>query len=158
MAVSPLAVQQLAETVLGCVCATLEAVACEVADQPGCPCRACVVPGASAWDGCNDLCGARDPGGQLTVHVARIHPTVAFPLEDRQVQGVRNCAAPTAIAVDLVVTLLRCAPTLDESGCPPPAGSWPQPRRSPTWMPPACSPRSCAACPRPGRGGGDRSS
>lgn len=119
MAVSLLAIQQLAETVLACVCSTLEATAAEITDQPGCPCRACVVPGPPAWDGCADPCGPQDGhGGQLTVHVARIYPTASFPAEDRTLLGSRGCAMP-ATAVDLVVTLLRCAPTVDEHGCPP---------------------------------------
>lgn len=119
MAVSLLAVQQLAETVLGCVCSTLEETAAEIEDQPGCPCRACVVPGPPAWDRCTDPCGTGDGvGGQLTVHVARIYPSLSFPADDRTVFGTRACPAP-ATAVDLVVTLLRCAPTLDEHGCPP---------------------------------------
>jgi hypothetical protein len=119
MAVSLLAVHALAETVLGCVCATLDRTAAEVEGQPGCPCRACVVPGPPAWDGCTDPCGSGEgAGGQLTVHVARIYPTTTFPAEDRPVLGSRGCMVP-GTAVDLVVTLLRCAPTLDEHGCPP---------------------------------------
>ncbi|MFC4060255.1 hypothetical protein ACFOWE_18275 [Planomonospora corallina] len=31
----------------------------------------------------------------------------------------RGCAAAPLLAAELVVTLLRCAPTLDERGCPP---------------------------------------
>ncbi|MEC3994984.1 hypothetical protein VSR01_16185 [Actinacidiphila sp. DG2A-62] len=120
MALSPLALHQLAETVLGCVCATLDTTAAEVPGQPGCPCRACVVPGPPAWDGCTDPCGGGEgPGGQLTVHVARTYPSTAFPIEDRQVQGARGCTPPATTAVDLVVTLLRCAPTVDDTGCPP---------------------------------------
>lgn len=120
MALNPVALQELAETVLGCVCATLDATAAQMPDQPGCPCRACVVPGPPAWDGCADPCGQGDGvGGQLTVHIARTYPTSSFPAEDRQVQGARSCLPPTTTAVDLVVTLLRCAPTLDETGCPP---------------------------------------
>jgi hypothetical protein len=119
MAMSPLAVHELAETVLGCVCAALDATAAKVEDQPGCPCRACVTPGPPAWDGCDEPCGTDGAGGQLTVHVARIYPTAAFPTEERVVLGARNCPAPAAIAVELVITLLRCAPTMDERGCPP---------------------------------------
>ncbi|MFD8509718.1 hypothetical protein ACFV27_01030 [Streptomyces antimycoticus] len=118
MALSALAVHELAETVLGCVCAGLEDTAAAVEDQPGCPCRACVVPGPPAWDGCNDPCGD-ETGGQLSVHVARIYASSAFPTEDREVRGARNCPPPTTTAADLVVTLLRCAPTADERGCPP---------------------------------------
>ncbi|WNI20284.1 hypothetical protein [Actinacidiphila sp. ITFR-21] len=119
MAVSPLAVHTMAETVLGCVCAMLDQTAAEVEGQPGCPCRACVVPGPPAWDGCADPCGpAESVGGQLTVHVARIYPSSSFPAEDRTVLGTRGCLVP-ATAVELVITLLRCVPTIDEHGCPP---------------------------------------
>ncbi|MGW1352838.1 hypothetical protein ACWCQE_26750 [Streptomyces sp. NPDC002409] len=114
-----LGIHELAETVLGCVCAALEETAAAVEDQPGCPCRACVVPGPPAWDGCNDPCSADGAGGQLTVHVAGTHPTAAFPSRDRVVVGGRNCVPPAATAVELVITLLRCAPMMDERGCPP---------------------------------------
>lgn len=120
MALTPLAVHNLAETVLGCVCAGLEDAATLVDGQPGCPCRACVTPGAPSWDGCNDPCGSGE-GGQLTVHVERIYATSSFPTEERAgvVQGGRNCVPVQTTAVELVVTLLRCAPTMDERGCPP---------------------------------------
>ncbi|WP_424639928.1 hypothetical protein [Embleya sp. AB8] len=58
-------------------------------------------------------------GGQLTVHVARIFPTHSFPVDDRLILGGRNCTPPPTTAVELVVTLLRCVPTVDERGCPP---------------------------------------
>ncbi|MFF2612377.1 hypothetical protein [Kitasatospora sp. NPDC058046] len=118
MAMNPLGAHELAETLLGCVCAELEETAAAVDGQPGCPCRACVVPGPPAWDGCNDPCSSDAAGGQLTVHVARLLATSAFPSEDRALQGARNCAPPT-VAVELVITLLRCAPVMDERGCPP---------------------------------------
>ncbi|MDX2813445.1 hypothetical protein PV410_12910 [Streptomyces sp. PA03-5A] len=120
MALSPLAVHDLAESVLACVCAALEATAAEIDGQPGCPCRACVVPGAAAWDSCDDPCGQEQgAGGQLTVNVARIYPSTTFPTEDRDVRGIRGCTPPPITAVDLVITLLRCAPGPDEGGCPP---------------------------------------
>lgn len=118
MAVRLLAVHELAEAVLGCVCAALEDAAGTVDGHPGCPCRACVVPGPPAWDGCNDPCSGDKVGGQLTVHVARTFATSAFPAEERAVQGARNCLPPT-MAAELVVTLLRCAPAMDSGGCPP---------------------------------------
>lgn len=118
---NPLAIHEMAETVLACVCQSLDETAATVEDHPGCPCRACVVPGPPAWDGCNDPCGVdgKGAGGQLTVHVARTYATSSFPVDDRVVQGVRNCQPPAAIAVELVVTLLRCAPVMDSGGCPP---------------------------------------
>lgn len=119
MALTSLAIHDAAETVLGCVCAALDDVAGTVDGQPGCPCRACVVPGPPAWDGCNDPCSSDKVGGQLSVHVSRIFPTSTFPTEERVVQGGRNCAPPSTTAVEMVVTLLRCAPTMSERGCPP---------------------------------------
>lgn len=121
MALSALAVQTLAETVLSCVCTALDATAAEVEGALGCPCRACVVPGPPAWDSCADPCGPGEGvGGQLSVHVARIYPSAQseFPAEYRTVLGARGCQLP-GTAVELVVTLLRCAPMINENGCPP---------------------------------------
>lgn len=114
-------VNELATAVLACVCTTLDATAAEIEGQPGCPCRACVMPGSPAWDSCEDPCGSsEETGGQLTVHVARIYPTTEFPTETREVRGVKSCS-PTRIAVELVITLLRCVPVSDpDTGCPPP--------------------------------------
>lgn len=122
MALTPLAIHDLTEAVLGCVCAALDLTAAEVDGQPGCPaCQACVVPGQPAWDSCDDPCGKEGSGGQLSVSVARIYPSTDadFPAEARMVQGVRGCVPPTVTALELVITLLRCAPTFSETGCPP---------------------------------------
>lgn len=88
MPLTPYSVHDLAEAVLGCVCAALDTTAEEIPGQPGCPCRVCVVPGLSAWDGCDEEegCGQPEGGahGQLTVSVARIFPSgQSFPTEDR---------------------------------------------------------------------------
>lgn len=121
MALTPLAIHDLAETVLACVCMALDDVAAEVEGQPGCPCRACVVPGTPAWDDCSDPCSGDDgPGGQLTVNFARIYGTSRFPQEEiDNVQGTRGCQPPATMAAEMVVTLLRCVPTVNENGCPP---------------------------------------
>ncbi|WP_326694749.1 hypothetical protein [Streptomyces sp. NBC_01766] len=121
MALNSLAIRDLTEAVVGCVCAALARTAQEVEGQPGCPCRACVVPGQPAWDSCDDPCGQDGEGGQLTVSVARIYGSsdAEFPSESRVVQGVRGCTPPPITALELVVTLLRCAPTFSEDGCPP---------------------------------------
>lgn len=119
MALRPLALHDLAAAVLACVCVALNDVAAEVEGQPGCPCRACLVPGAPAWDSCTDPCGQDGEGGQLTVSIARWWPSVDFPARDQEVRGLRGCAPPPATAAEMVVTLLRCAPTVDERGCPP---------------------------------------
>ncbi|MER7841671.1 hypothetical protein ABTY98_38750 [Streptomyces sp. NPDC096040] len=128
MALNLNAVQDAAEAVLGCVCAALQEAAGQVDGQPGCPCRTCLVPGTVAWDSCDDPCNeapAGGAGGQLSVNVARLFPSTDFPTADRtlpptQARGRLTCATPPAMAVELVVTLLRCAPTFDEGGCPPP--------------------------------------
>ncbi|TDC29494.1 hypothetical protein E1211_25895 [Micromonospora sp. 15K316] len=120
MALTALGVHELAERVLACVCQALDATAEEVTGHPGCPCRACVVPGAPAWDSCEDPCdNSGGPGGQLTVHVARIFPSREFPAPDQTVLGLRGCTPPSTTAAELVVTLLRCAPAPTEHGCPP---------------------------------------
>ncbi|MGW6414357.1 hypothetical protein [Streptomyces sp. NPDC055055] len=120
MALNLTAVHALAETVLGCVCQALETAAAADEEQPGCPCRAFLSPGPPAWECCEEPCGVNGgAGGQLTVHVARIYPTSSFPVDERVVQGGRNCQTPTTTAVELVVTLLRCTPTMDERGGPP---------------------------------------
>lgn len=120
MALSPLAIHDLAETVLACVCEALDQVALEVEGHPGCPtCRTCVVPGQAAWDGCDDPCGSSETGGQLSVGYARIYGTTRFPEPDLEVQGLRGCKPPATMAAEMVVTLLRCAPIVNENGCPP---------------------------------------
>lgn len=128
MAVMTGSVQEAAESVLGCVCAALQDAAAADPEQPGCPCRSCIVPGMPAWDSCDDPCNrspAGGAGGQLTVNVARVYQSADFPIPDRGLppaaaRGARmHCAPPSNLAVELIVTLLRCAPGPDEDGCPP---------------------------------------
>ncbi|WP_294011713.1 hypothetical protein [Streptomyces sp.] len=53
------------------------------------------------------------------MNVARVHPTTEFPNETHEVLGLKSCR-PTRIAVELVITLLRCVPPIDENNqCPP---------------------------------------
>lgn len=119
MPLSPLAVHDTAQDLLACVCATLDDFVLRADDYPGCPtCRRCVVPGAPAWDSCADACTG-ETGGQLTVNLARLYGSTNFPAEDTQPQGVRGCRLPQFTVVDLVVTLLRCAPGPTPQGCPP---------------------------------------
>lgn len=116
----PLAIHDLAKQVLACVCAALEDTAATIEGQPGCPsCGTCVVPGQAAFDRCEDPCSGDT--GQLSVGLARVYPstTTTFPAEDRQVRDLRECVPPPVTAVELVVTLLRCAPTPTDDGCPP---------------------------------------
>lgn len=124
MALSLLAVHQAADNLLNCVCEALARVPAEVPGLPGCPCRSCVVPGASAADGCDGDCGPLPPGefpGQLTVNVIRIYPTdrQSFPREVQAVRDLKQCLAPPVTAVELAVTLYRCAPLPSDTGCPP---------------------------------------
>lgn len=122
MALSPTAVHDTAQALLGCVCVALDQVAETIEGQPGCPeCRTCVVPGLVAWDSCDDPCDSGGGQGQLTVSIVRMYPSsvATFPGEDRPVQGIRGCTPPQLTALELVVTLLRCAPTPSEEGCPP---------------------------------------
>ncbi|GGZ23268.1 hypothetical protein GCM10010387_15480 [Streptomyces inusitatus] len=102
------------------MCAALASAAETVEGQPGCPCRACVVPGTVAWDSCEDPC-AGDGAGQLSVSVIRAYAATldGFPAEARTVFGVRGCVPPPFTAVEIAVTLLRCTPGFDERGCPP---------------------------------------
>ncbi|MFI7467417.1 hypothetical protein [Nonomuraea sp. NPDC049646] len=119
MALTSEGLHDLMRVMLACVCEALDEAALAVEGHPGCPCRACVVAGPPAWDQCTDPCGGDQVGGQLTVHLERIFPSTEFPQEDRQVRGTPGCRAPATTAAEIVVTLLRCAPVLDERGCPP---------------------------------------
>lgn len=93
-----------AAALLACVRATLAVTVAGVPD------RVCLVPGELAWDECD--CGL------LAVTVGRVYPSSTFPtdvsLDPRQV----DCAPPYTVA-DVTVTVLRCAPTVDEAGNPP---------------------------------------
>ena len=123
MALTPTTVHEIAEQLLGCVCAALDDVAAVNPQLAGCPtCRTCVVPGTPAWDSCGECCGGGgEVGGQLTVGVARMWSSTreTFPAEDRTVRDSRGCRLPVT-AVELVVTLLRCVPGPDDRGDPPP--------------------------------------
>jgi hypothetical protein len=121
MALKTTGIQDIAEAVLACVCVTLDQVAAANPDQPGCPtCRSCVVAGQVAWDDCSNPCGSEEGvGGQLTVSVGRWFLSTNFPAEDRTVLGQRTCVLPPSLSVEIIVTLLRCAPEGDTEGCPP---------------------------------------
>lgn len=121
---NPLAVDQLAHTVLECVCAALDQAAADMAelgylDHPGCPCRVAVVPGAAVADDCCDTCP--DPagaGGTLYVSVGPVYPTDPFP---QRVFTLRDPCSPAGqdIAVDLTVSLWRCTPSVNTLGRAP---------------------------------------
>jgi hypothetical protein len=118
MALNPTGLYDLAQTILACVCAELDATAELIEGQSGCPARSCVVPGTVAWDGCDGACDVVSCG-QLSVSIARTYASTNFPVEDRTVLGLRGCTPPPTTAAEIVITLLRCTPTLDGNGCPP---------------------------------------
>ncbi|MFF4179725.1 hypothetical protein [Streptomyces sp. NPDC001750] len=119
MPLQPLAIHEAAQDLLDCVCVTLDDLATRIKDYPGCPtARRCLVPGLPAWDSCEDPCTG-DAGGQLTVNLSRMYASTDFPAEDHRPQNVRGCVRPLSTAVELVVTVLRCAPGPTEDGCPP---------------------------------------
>lgn len=127
-----LAVHQAAQDLLNCVCTSLAALPVELPGLMGCPCRAGVVPGEPAADGCDGGCDMQ-PGdwpGQLTVNVDRLFATDfnTFPRETGTlstvgngsgIRDLKNCAMPQVTAVVLRVTLWRCVPGPDDRGCPP---------------------------------------
>jgi len=95
--VIPDLIVRLTQEVLDCCCSALEKTIC------GCPDRAFVSAGAVAWDRCCD-------GGQLWVGVERVFAYDRFPAP----ATVVNCMPP--LAADLVVGILRCAPTVNDQG------------------------------------------
>lgn len=124
MALSFLAVHQAAENLLTCVCTGLGRLPVEVPGLAGCPCRSCVVPGVAAADGCDSDCGALPAGtypGQLSVNVIRLYSTdrQSFPREVATVRDLKQCVPPQVTAVELAVTVYRCAPMPSDQGCPP---------------------------------------
>lgn len=123
MSIDPTALHALTEGILGCVCAQLTETARKVTGQPGCPCRSCVVPGRPAWDSCDGPDTVEGAGGQLSVNVVRMFATTVeqFPEAVRNVQNAR-CAPTQLIAVEIGITLLRCAPVVDDRGYLPECG------------------------------------
>lgn len=124
MALSLLAVHQAADNLLTCVCAGLSRLPTEVPGLAGCPCRSCVVPGLVAADGCDSDCAAPPEGvypGQLSVNVIRIFSSdrQSFPREVLSVRDEKHCAPPPVTAIELGVTVYRCAPFPSDEGCPP---------------------------------------
>lgn len=76
-------------------------------------CRTFVAPGGSpAWDACCD-CGTGE--GMAWVQISQVFPTDNFPVQQT---GAMRCA-PTGYGVQLVVGILRCAATLDDTGRAP---------------------------------------
>lgn len=121
MALTPFTLYEIAEDLLGCVCAALDHTAAANDGLLGCPdCRTCIVPGAVSWDDCDGVCSG-STGGQLTVSWDTTWASTAqtFPAEDRVARDLRECEIPT-MAAQFIVTLLRCAPAGNlDTGCPP---------------------------------------
>lgn len=83
------------------------------ASPGGAPGRACVVPGAIAWDDCECW------GGQLAVAVVRWWRTASFPVELGGEPGGQTPCDAAFLAADLLVQVIRCAPLPQEDGSPP---------------------------------------
>lgn len=93
------------------VAGLLNCVEAALAGTPGGPVgRVCDVPGLLAWDDCQ--CGL------LALTVDRVFPSATFPTEAFDEILTAACPPPYE-AVDLTVTVLRCAPNMDSRGNPP---------------------------------------
>lgn len=80
------------------------------ATEEGEPGRVCVVPGAEvAWDECE--CG------QLTVHHRNVYPSKHFPTAYEEKPWTK--CEPGLWVVELVVTVVRCAPDPGPDDTPP---------------------------------------
>lgn len=125
MALNILAVNQAAQNLLDCICSTMNQIPSEAPGLMGCPCRVAVVPGQLvAADACGDECTEPAPGefpGQLTVNVVRIFSSDRqnFPREVQTVRSLKQCLMPPVTAVELAVTVFRCAPGPTDGVCPP---------------------------------------
>src|SRR3990172_8667826 len=92
---------QFLNEILACACDCLNALG-----SCPCPCRNFISAGPPVWDleaCCTD--------GQLTVHIDRLFAYDNFPAENGK---ALTCGAP--IAAEVVVTLLRCFPGLNDDG------------------------------------------
>jgi len=106
MAVPYLAPYEVAESLLACVCAELDAAQAALAPAvtvAGCPDRACVAVGSPAWEDCCD--------GELMVLLERTFAVRDFPNEDRT---ATDCY-PQRMAGTYLIRVLRCACTSDEA-------------------------------------------
>lgn len=79
------------------------------------PSRVCVVPGEVAWDACD--CAS---GGQLAVSITRVYPSVNFPTEAgfTALESRSDCPPPWRVA-EIIVSVLRCAPSPQENAVAP---------------------------------------
>lgn len=99
---SPLS--DIAEWLLGVAAAALDK------GPTGAPHLTYVSFSPAAWDNC---CEGRagKPGGQLTAWFGNVVPTVNFP---QPILTPRPCDTPYAVPV--TIELVRCAPSIDDSG------------------------------------------
>ena len=119
----PLALAELLDQLLNCVCASIDTMAERVEGHPRCPCRIFVSPGTPPGDCCSGGCGAdaEEFGhGQLVVYTSRLFQTNAFP---QQNVNIDPCA-PTTLAAEVVVRLARCGPGFDDRGGVPSNDQW----------------------------------
>lgn len=99
------------EALLGCLSEALE-----TSGRPVCRTGITVGPPVLGPSACCPDCGEGGPGGQLSVAVVRMFPADGASFE--QVAVVANCR-PTAVAAEIVFTLARCHPVIDQMGVPP---------------------------------------
>lgn len=111
-------VDEAAQHLLSCVTESLNATAAELENvRLGAPCRACVAPG-EVIHVCPPACGHRNAThapGQLTVSLVRMGPYTTFP---SIASNIDVSCEPTGYAAELLVTLLRCAPSSSQAGPP----------------------------------------
>lgn len=103
---TPDLITQLLNQYLGCVCECLNTFG-----SCPCPCRMFISAGPPVWDQegcCSD--------GQLSIHLDRFFVYKNFPAESGE---VNTCVMP--LAADVVITLLRCFPSLNDDGSAPSA-------------------------------------
>lgn len=109
-----LAVDVQAHDLLACICSELDAMSALDDAVKGCPCHAWVADGRPADDFCCEPCVADRDGGQLVVWLDRLFPFERFPAASG---GPHRC--PVQFAATFNIEIVRCAPTVDDSGRPP---------------------------------------
>lgn len=109
-----LAADLQAKDLLACICSELDAMAALDDTLKGCPCHAWVADGRPADDYCCEPCVADRAGGQLVVWLDTLFPYERFPAASG---GPHRC--PVMFAGRFNIEIVRCAPTVDDSGRPP---------------------------------------
>ena len=107
----PTAIYDIGSALLEAACTELD-IFKAAGHGPGCPARRCVVPGGElVWDDCD--CGL------LAVLVKNTYPSATFPFQLGGQGPDASCKVPYLV-VHYAVSILRCVPTSDDSGKPPP--------------------------------------